>query len=58
MNAAWNGATDVTKVAAALLADTRLWGEDLTGVPGLAAQTAAALARIKAVGVKPAMSEL
>ena len=58
MNAAWNGATDVAKVAEALLADTRLWGEDLTKVPGLAAQTATALARIKAVGVKLAMSEL
>jgi len=58
MNAAWNGATDVAKVAEALLADTRLWGEDLTRVPGLAVQTATALARIKAVGVKLAMSEL
>ena len=58
MNASWNGATDVAKVAAVLLADRRLWGEDLTQVPGLAEQTAAALARIKAVGVKTAMSEL
>ena len=58
MNAAWDGATDMAKVAAALLADTRLWGEDLTKVPGLAEQTAAALARIRAVGVKAAMSEL
>ena len=45
-------------MAMKLLADTRLWGEDLTRVPGLAVQTAAALARIKAVGVKAAMSEL
>ena len=58
MHAAWNGATDMARVASTLLADTRLWGEDLTRVPGLAEQTAAALARIKAVGVKAAMSEL
>ena len=58
MNAAWAGATDMGKVAATLLADARLWGEDLTKVPGLAEQTAVALARIKAVGVKAAMSEL
>lgn len=58
MNAAWSGATDVTKTATMLLADTRLWGEDLTKVPGLAEQTASALARIKAVGVKAAMGEL
>ena len=58
MNAAWEGATDTGKVAAMLLSDTRLWGEDLTLVPGLAEQTAAALARIKAVGVKTAMGAL
>lgn len=58
INAAWSGATDVARVAATLLADTRLWGEDLTKVPGLAEQTAASLARIDAVGVKAAMSEL
>ncbi len=58
MNEAWQGATDAGKVAMTLLADTRLWGEDLTKVPGLAAQTAAALARIQAVGVKAAMSAL
>ncbi len=58
MDAAWRGADDVTKVAATLLADTRLWGEDLTKVPGLAEQTANALARIKAVGVEAAMSEV
>ena len=44
--------------AVTLLADTRLWGEDLTKVPGLAEQTAASLARIEAAGVKTAMSEL
>jgi len=58
MNAAWAGSSDAAKVAATLLADTRLWGEDLTRVPGLAEQTAAALARILAVGVKAALGEL
>ncbi len=58
MSAAWAGEADAAKVASTLLADIRLWGEDLTKVPGLADQTAAALARIKAVGVKAAMSEL
>ncbi len=58
MAAAWEGASDVAKVASTLLADSRLWGEDLTKVSGLAEQTAASLARIKAVGVKAAMSEL
>ena len=58
MNAAWAGATDTAKIASTLLADKRLWGEDLTQVPGLAEQTASALARITAVGVKAAMGEL
>jgi len=58
MSAAWQGATDMAQVASTLLADTRLWGEDLTRVPGLAEQTAASLARIQAVGIKGAMSAL
>ena len=58
MQAAWDGATDMAKVAHTLLTDTRLWGEDLTQVGGLLEQTAAALVRIKAVGVKVAMGEL
>jgi len=58
MNAAWDGATDLTKVTTTLLADTRLWGEDLTLVPGLAEQTANALIRIKEVGIKSAMGAL
>ena len=57
-NAAWRQADDLERVVTHLLSDTRLWGEDLTGVSGLAEQTAAALARIKALGVKPAMAEL
>ncbi len=58
MNAAWEGATDMAKVAGTLLSDARLWGEDLTQIPGLAEQTATALVRIKAVGVEAAMSEV
>lgn len=58
MHAAWDGATDMTKVATTLLGDTRLWGEDLTLVPGLAQQAASALTRIKEVGIKSAMGEL
>ena len=58
MSAAWQGATDMAQVASTLLADTRLWGEDLTRVPGLAEQTAASLTRIQAVGIKGAMSAL
>lgn len=58
MNAAWQGAGDVSQVVSTLLADVRLWGEDLTKVAGLAEQTANSLARIKAVGVKEAMAQL
>ncbi|WP_301100383.1 tagaturonate reductase [Propionivibrio sp.] len=58
VNAAWQDATDLGKLVTALLADTRLWGEDLTRVAGLAEQTTASLIRIKAVGVKAAMAEL
>ncbi len=58
IDAAWQGAADAGALVATLLADARLWGEDLTQVAGLAEQTAAALTRIQAVGVKAAMSEL
>ena len=58
MEAAWDGATDMDAVATKLLSDTRLWGEDLTRVSGLVEQVSAALSRIRAVGVKAAMSEL
>ena len=56
--AVWRDHADGRQLAATVLADTRLWGEDLTLVPGLAAQTATALDRILAVGVKAAMAEL
>lgn len=58
LDAAWQNAGDVAKVVSALLADVRLWGEDLTKLADLAQQTTAALSRIEAVGVKAAMAEL
>lgn len=58
LNTAWQDAGDINKVVTTLLADVRLWGEDLTKLAGLAEQTSASLARIKAVGVKAAMAEL
>jgi len=41
-----------------LLADARLWGEDLTAIPALAFQTAEYLAAIEALGMKAAMQAL
>jgi tagaturonate reductase len=58
IDAAWQASDDVGVQVKTLLADARLWGEDLTRIAGLAEQTAASLARIRAVGVKAAMSEL
>ena len=58
LNAAWQDAADLGKLVTLLLAEPRLWGEDLTRIAGLAEQTAASLTRIKAVGVKAAMAEL
>ena len=56
--ALWREHADGGQLVSAVLADTRLWGEDLTLIPGLAAQAAHALERILAVGVKAAMAEL
>lgn len=58
LSAAWQDAADIGKVVKTLLADARLWGEDLTQVAGLADQTASALAQIKSLGVKAAMAAL
>lgn len=58
IDAAWKAGKDAASFTQTVLADARLWGEDLTKVAGLAEQTAAALARIQAVGVKAAMAEL
>ena len=56
LHAAWQN-SDPAQVAATLLADTRLWGEDLSCIADLAARTAKALCRIQAVGVRAAMRE-
>jgi tagaturonate reductase len=58
ISAAWRASKDAGALAATLLADSRLWGEDLTRIAGLQEQVAHSLARIKAVGVKAAMAEL
>ncbi len=58
--AAWTGerAGQAAALAAELLADAHLWGEDLTKVPDLAEQTGKALATIEAKGVEAAMQAL
>ena len=58
IDSAWQASSDVKVQVATLLADARLWGEDLTRIAGLAEQTAASLVRIRAVGIKAAMGEL
>ncbi|MEO8409299.1 MAG: tagaturonate reductase [Propionivibrio sp.] len=61
LDAAWRdygASNDHAKLVHTLLADARLWGEDLTQLAGLAARVTQALARISAVGVKGAMAEL
>ncbi len=59
MHSAWQAAAaDANKLVATLLADVRLWGEDLTQLAGLAEATATALTRIQAVGVKRAMAAI
>ena len=58
VDAAWKASDDASVQVNTLLADARLWGEDLTRIAGLAEQTAASLARIRAVGVKAAMAQL
>jgi len=60
LDAAWKS-FDVANAQAmvkAVLADARLWGEDLTALADLAEQVAARLARIETIGVKAAMAEL
>lgn len=56
MAAAWR--TDDPAAAAALLADPGLWGEDLTALPGLAAQVRDDLAAIAATGMKAALARV
>ncbi|PKU25277.1 tagaturonate reductase [Telmatospirillum siberiense] len=58
--AAWKAAKagQAAAVAAPLLGNTHLWGEDLTKVPGLAEQVGQALTAIEAKGVKAAIQDL
>jgi len=58
IDAAWKASSEVDTQVTTLLSDSRLWGEDLTQIAGLREQAAAALIRIRAVGVKAAMAEL
>ena len=58
LDAARKSCTGSEAFVARVLADVRLWGEDLTAVSGLREQTASALARIETLGVKQAMAEL
>ncbi|RBP13880.1 tagaturonate reductase [Roseiarcus fermentans] len=60
MTAAWAGAApgDAPAVARRLLADTRLWGKDLTTVGDLAAKVETAIAAIEDLGVRGALDHL
>jgi tagaturonate reductase len=60
LSAAWAAAQpgQAAALVPVLLADTRLWGQDLTVVPGLAEQTAKALTAIEAKGIKAALADL
>lgn len=57
MAAVWAAkGSDPAAVAKTLLADARLWGQDLTALPGFANAVAAHLAKIEAVGMKAAIA--
>ena len=59
LGAAWaTHGTDPKALVDTVLADARLWGEDLTRIPGLAHRTAHHLAAILGKGMKTAMAEL
>ncbi|MDR3435328.1 tagaturonate reductase [Telmatospirillum sp.] len=60
LSTAWNEAKpgQAAALATKLLADTRLWGEDLTKVPGLAEQASKALAAIEAKGITAALKDV
>ncbi|MBS1210848.1 MAG: uxaB [Proteobacteria bacterium] len=55
---AWKDGDDVASLVHGLLADVRLWGEDLNQVAGLTEQVARSLASIKALGVSGALAAL
>jgi mannitol-1-phosphate/altronate dehydrogenase len=48
---------DADQVAGRVLADVRLWGEDLTELPGMAAKVTADLMRIAQQGMKAALQQ-
>ncbi|MDB5814377.1 MAG: tagaturonate reductase [Rhodocyclales bacterium] len=54
----WIAGEDVSERVRGILADARLWSEDLTAIPLLSDQVATALNRIKAVGSRAAIAEL
>ncbi len=54
----WTPGAGLSEWVSAVLADERLWGEDLNLVAGLAGQVASSLERIRAEGVKPALAGL
>lgn len=60
MVAAWAGAArgDAPGIARRLLADTKLWGKDLTTVGDLAGKVETAIAAIEAAGVRGALDRL
>ena len=58
LHAAWQQAATPAELTGRLLADDTLWGEDLTGLADLAAQTARQLSSIQANGIKAALREL
>lgn len=60
LSAAWSAAKPgkAQDVVKGLLADSRLWGEDLTALPGMTDHVGKALSAIEAKGVKAAMDDL
>ncbi|HYD32046.1 MAG TPA: tagaturonate reductase [Azospirillaceae bacterium] len=59
LGAAWAAhADDPRALVDAVLADARLWGEDLTRIPGLAQRTAHHLASLQEKGMKAAMADV
>ncbi|MCC8180985.1 MAG: tagaturonate reductase, partial [Planctomycetes bacterium] len=57
LDSAWNQyGEDPAALARAVLADTTLWDEDLTAIPGLAESVANSLKNILAKGIRGALS--
>lgn len=60
LDAAWKSfdAANPQAMVKTVLADSRLWGEDISGLADLAEQVAKSLGRIDAIGIQAAMREL